>query len=370
MESESFVLQNPFLRLPEELHVQILQHLNGTDLLRSSEVCHFWYNLIANSKISMQKITLMVGFIDCTHTTCKLINIIKTSSRRYINISIFGFFHHNMASDVIKIIKVHCKTIENLDLRNVTNDEAVVEMLQIPNLQHLSLISDCEKQSNCAIYSMLLKSSNKLKSLKIDNISDHLVDCLENNNNLITLNLSFDVALELFEHDISEMFHFKLQHLITSGSLRNRVGDNFIKFLLTQANNLHSLQVESPSAFLLDTIFNELTTLKSICLKIMCEEYPRLDLNSNEKITELEFKNPIDLDFLKSFLVATPNIVVLIIKQLDLKIVDYISKNLKKLCKVCYFYDFEYATDHYYDDILQLPGGDGINKHINFVCIK
>lgn len=369
MEQESVELENPFLKLPEELHDFILQHLNGADLLRSSEVCHLWYNLIAISKISMQKITQMVGFIDCTHTTSNLINIIKTSPRRYINISIFGFFHHNMASDFIKIIKVHCKTIENLDLRSLTNDEAVVELLQIPNLHTLSLISDCEKAIDCATYSMLLKASNKLKSLKIDYISANLIECLESNNNLITLNLSYDVALQLFEHDISEMFHFKLQHLITAGSLRNYIGDNFIKFLLTQANNLQSLQVEAPSAFLLDTIFNELTALRRICFKIMCEEFPRLDLSINEKITELEFQNPIDLDFLKSFLIATPNIEVLIVKQLDLKIVDFITRNLKKLKKVYYFYDFDYSTDHYYDELLQLTG-DGINKHINFVCSK
>lgn len=369
MEQQSFEIENPFLRLPEELHDLILQHLNGADLLRSSEVCLLWYNLIAKSKISMQKITQMVGFIDCTHTTNKLVNIIKSSPRRYINISILGFFHHNMARDLIKIIKVHCKTIENLDLRSLTSDDAVVESLQIPNLQTLSLISDCEKQSDCAIYSMLLKASNKLKSLKIDYISDNLIDCLESNNNLITLNLSYDVALQLFEHDISERFYFKLQHLITAGSLRNHVGDNFIKFLHVQANNLQSLQVEAPSAFLLDTIFNELSALNRICLKIMWEDFPRLDLNVNEKITELEFLNPIDLDFLKSFLVATPNIEVLIIKQLDLKIVDFIARNLKKLTKVCYFYDFEYSTDHYYDELLHLPG-DGINKVINFVCIK
>ena len=117
--------------------------------------------------------------------------------------------------------------------------------------------------------------------------AEDLIDCLESNNYLITLNLSYDVALQLFEHDISEMFHFQLQHLITAGSLRNRVGDNFIKFLLTQTNNLQSLEVEAPSAFLLDTIFNELSALKSICFKIMCEEFPRLDLNINEKITKL-----------------------------------------------------------------------------------
>ncbi|CAO1406744.1 unnamed protein product [Diamesa tonsa] len=357
---------DPLLKVPEELHDLIFQHL---DVLKASEISMFWYNSIAASRECMKHLKLKYDvcsydFEMCDHKQDCYTALVNTP-RKYKSIQINCHRCSSFSNLCWKLISNQERMID-LDIKNMTLKENVAEVT-FPNLESLKIRH--HKSSQTINLFRKFRNSKKLKKLELISMFKVNTDILQNafikdlqiHQNLVELRLSSNIFDILFQTDVAATLTFKLKVLQIHTELKCHVMEredidiNFNKFLLTQRECLESISLPRVRQFyskvLLHTIFNKLNALKIVCLSNRHFEdgdhEPFLMQTKNTNIKKLSFGYQWQPSAIIELLTAAPNVVELKVDVITKEIVNFVAKNMKKLKRLDWLLDWEGGIKYY-----------------------
>lgn len=359
---------NPLTRISEDLHELIFQHLTGKDVLRLSLVSPQWHDFTSNSKNCMKLIKLKVVWLHniSTHSKTERFELIQKSLRKYQ----YFYFYCNSNAIVIEecmnILKAHAKSVVSIVSIDMISDVKVMNNIILPNLQSLSVREIIHKRYN-APNIVLLQASKQLTSIKLDiSANEHVIECLKNKN-LTEIDISYHMIENIFKNDVSGIFNFKLKTFCANtGIMNRRTEENFIKFLISQANNLKSLQLFRVNCNVMNTIISSMKALIHLQYQSLQDEVIVLDLNENKNIIFMEIRSEYKFERIKRVLEATPNLKELFVERITKELVEFLAYTMKMLKIVEYFFEDEVGVKQNYDLKLSLSVLD-INKTIKFI---
>ena len=360
---------NPLNRISEELHELIFQHLNGNDVLRFALVSPQWYDLTANSRNCMNLIKLKVVWLHniSTHSRKDRFELVQNSQRRYQHFYFYCNSNAIVIEECMNILTAHADSVVSIVAIDMISDALEMNSITLRNLQSLSVREIFHKRYN-APNIVLLQASTKLKSLKLDiSANEYVIECLQNKN-LTDLDISYHMIENIFKNDVSGILNFKLKTFCANtGVMHSRTEANFIKFILSQANNLESLQLFRVNCRVINTIINRMKALKHLHYQSLQDEVIVLELNVNTNITSMEIRSEYKFERIKPVLEATPNLIKLFIDRITKQLVEFLAFNMKELQIVEYLFEDEVGVKDNYDFKLSLSVLD-LNKRIKFTA--
>lgn len=320
----------------------IFSNLSAQDLLNISLVHSGWYNFVASSKKSMDKIKIEISLTK--RNKYDVLEILKNSDRRYrhfeYSLSLIGIDdafsilpNHQWKS--IKITKTTFDLLEDFNdciLKQMygTVEEIFLDSIQtksqcqsipyykFPALKKLTLkyvspeIIDVFKECKTLeeIYITSAASTYTRESFEI------IVKIFHINTNLRKLSIVTNNISDYFCQDISSLIQFKLEAFEARDiyNLTTKCIENFKFFLHNQMNYLKILDLGDWIAFDIVKMIFHMPNLRELTFKGFHNIESELDLNSiefyqSESITTL---NLIDafakIDILKVFILACPNV--------------------------------------------------------------
>lgn len=355
---------DPFKILNEDVHQNILQHLDGNEIKKLSLVSKSWHQIIGSSRECMRKII-------CRVDKQMHLDILKQSTRHYENFKVTPYqFVHQLTvtledfciknmwlneicdkeinhSGYVELIKSFSRSVEFLQIgdiatKNYSNRSAII--VNFPKLKKLHC-----SFTNRAAFSILLGNNPHLETVILssdllttdDNEFLHhdnvIVKFLAKNyqiKNLWLLNLE-----KLFFYDISSKVGH-LKHFTFTTNFHNLPADardNFIKFLKWQGNfdSLNMMGCRDKRTLL--EIWNSSIKFKKLFI-IDCnfyEELCTLDLQKNLFVKDIDFYLTSSLHAL-IFLQNSPNITQYKVRQLSKQLLEFSLRHLKYLKCVKY----------------------------------
>lgn len=358
---------DPLIKVPEELHDLIFQHLN---VLQASEISISWYNSVAASRECMKNVKLKYDvpyedFDMCEKKADCYIGLVKTP-RKYKSIQINCHRCLSFSNLCWKLVSNQERMIE-FDINNMILKGTVAEIM-LPNLERLQVRNKMSSQS-ISLFGRF-KNSKNIKKLELISIETAFTETLQNvslienlqiHQNLVELRLSSNIFDILFRSDVAATLKFKLKVLQIHTELRCHIMErqdidrNFNKFLLTQRECLESISLPRVRQFyskaLLHTIFNDLKALKVVCLSNRHFEdgdhEPFLLQTKNTNIKKLSFGYQWQPIAIMELLTAAPNVVELKVDVITKEIINFAAKNLKKLKRLDWLLDWEGGIKYY-----------------------
>ena len=354
---------DPLQRVPEELHYLIFSHLTVEEILNATKVTKHWNNMIGTSCECMKNIWINVG--DRFREPNKLeLKIIRNSRRKYENFKIsemenglqilvypprswlraqIDIQSFITKEEYMNLLKIICSTIKELDIfdMDIESNSEDNEILMIQNLCKIRF----GFVTSVAIEPFLLFNS-KLTTLTLDDISnvpsatknacETVIDLLKLNTNLIHLSLTSDIFTKIFSSDNSSYFQFSLKSLIVEYSDNTKIIlKNFETFLMSQNKLEHLVLCDWISVETIEFLFNVVSNIRHLTIDYFDENTLRMKpitLTVNNNLKEMDFDgNGLTLEFLKTFIIATPKLEMLYVFHLTIEIINYISKNILSL---------------------------------------
>ncbi|CAO1438841.1 unnamed protein product [Diamesa serratosioi] len=280
----------------------VFMHLSGKELKTMSEVCPAWYDIIAQSKICMAKLKLVIVYNERKPETMEIKEVLINSARKYQHITMYNENSIPVvvpADDLLILtksgrnwteVKLKCLNFEtNVDMINFFGifEPTVTKMY----LSHINF----KYYNDCIIdfkfpKLKILKTRLCTSTVQFDMFSDckTLVDfkmqcgkyaSCENEDNLRNLLygnkelkvLTFDCVFfyRIFEEDISKGISFQLKELKTTGiQQKNDLADkNFNMFLHTQSQCLEKLNLGTwLGRQTIRTVFSKLNVLQDLTI--------------------------------------------------------------------------------------------------------
>ncbi|CRK90322.1 CLUMA_CG004079, isoform A [Clunio marinus] len=362
---------NPSTFFSPEIVELILQHLTGTELLTTSQVSSSFYDSIANSKPSMQKIKLKLSRSQISDDEK---NILIKSKRKYENIEIEKFSHlidvtreilkvprrqwkfvsfrgidFESISDVNDVFSEFKSTIEELRMdqfyiRNVPKGFKYSSLLLFPKL-HTMEARCCqaflfhETFINCqSLECFIIKSGSAISTSAVEAIKN----LLETNTNLKILGIHFNVFNLLFHEGVLNHVKFKLTEFHAKDLYRTPIfydqqKKNLKRFLKGQIMTLESVSIGDWMGIDVVKLIFLFPRLKNLTLEgfhhsDLFISWDNVTLHRNHNITHLFLNDKSNnFDILKKILIATPNVKSLELYAIDKKTLKFIGKSCKKL---------------------------------------
>lgn len=300
-----------------------------------------------------------------SHSKKERFELIQKSARKYQNFYFYCNSNAIVIEECMNILTAHAKSVVSIVAIDMISDAQEMNNIQLPNLQSLSVREIIHKRYN-APNLVLLQASTKLKSLKLDiSANEYVIDCLQNKN-LTELDISYHMIENIFKKDVSWIFRFKLlTFCANTGAMDRRTEGNFIKFLLSQANNLESLQLFRVNCQVMDTIIKNMTALRHLHYQSLQDELIVLANNVNKNIIFMDIRSEYKFERIRRVLEATPMLQKLFIDRITKELVEFLAYTMRELKIVEYFFEDEVGVKENYDLKLSLSVLD-INKTIKF----
>lgn len=348
---------DPFVRIPEQLHDLVIQHIKSYKnirdfegrprfVLKLLEVSKTWRNFIQNSEKFNQNV--FIYFVKNEDVASS-----KLGKLRDANLTVFRSKDPTYLENVRQFIntsdqllislviqdatifqadKILCPTgcpkLESLFVFDITgarlNSKIIIENFRSTNLTYLSISRFRLAPSDVEAFTNFLISNHKLKTII-------LVD--------------FEGIQNIFLSDISRRIHFKLETLsfpiYENIRLRNtQMEINFIKFLATQSSSLNRLNFIRTTGLIIAAVFKHLVNLKYLRFFDICgaSDFTMENKEINERLENLMIPFMYNLDFIKPYLECAPNLNTLYIGGLSDSVLQYCGEHMKILQKLFYQY--------------------------------
>lgn len=260
-----------WLLLPVEVWLLIIEHLDPTSLIRSTEVCRKLCTIFETSQNLINKIRLSINFDDKSieRNTDDLVRILLSSQRQYTSINFKNSGVKCKELETIQILTKFSKNVKELNLEEYTGSPKVF-LCDFPKLKKLTLLS-CEVQwinyfSNCNHLTFLNIKARLWKT--VSKIDDHFVNFLLKQTFLKELVISGEIN-QLFKKNLSNEIPFRLQKLTINGDISFTDLKGSLEFFQTQ-NQLREVKICNIWWFAIENkeIFREIflksTQLKSV----------------------------------------------------------------------------------------------------------
>lgn len=327
---------DPMIKISEEIHQLLFQHLNGRDVLNCFEVSKTWNNFCKQSNFCARKYNLYVkeSFDENDRT------MLQESNRKYLNM-ICDFYQPTMIQSYSNLKKLSLRFCVPNKISDVqfTNLETLIIQKCPGKLYNPDHIVQCFKIfSRCTT----LKFLEMYEAITEENVN-LIWDLLQNNTGLKTLKIHpCSEFYHLFSGDYISNMAFRLTRLhyaipekfkITGTEFERNVV-NFFK----RQDKLRILDMNQATAKMMNAAFSNMKHIETIrVLRISGLE--GLELEMCESLTEFILPNTPGLIYIntnaifehKSFIDAAPNLELLYVFTLTKEIVDYIARKLLKL---------------------------------------
>ena len=363
---------DPLVMIPEELHDLVIQHFDGNDVLKASEVSKDWFNLTTASKKCVSKLKLMIISYKNISEKMKLqmlddMKMLQDSARRYQHVQLTGDYNDrdtrwqlSMGMECANLLKAHAESITSLMIHDIRTNRYESEVIPLVNLEHLEYSGEDQGPFK-HLHSLILTATCNLKYLDAQAYDQNLRECLKQNTKLEELRLSDEMVKDLFVTDLADKIKFKLKNLISKTIENLRYNEhNYIKFLASQGESLEFIKLHFTSSNVISTVFKEMKVLKRVELWDFKggERY----IEPTENVFQLEL-HYIPWDKMILLLRALPNLEWLRIDHLNKHIVEFAANNLFKLKLIIYNKDSDQTSIEYYEE-LRLSTAD-VNKDIS-----
>lgn len=337
---------DPMLRIPNELHALIFQHLDSYEsidktIIRSSEVSKTWFNFTKDSDI----------FIDAIEFHCDFGEIsFEKLTRKYKTFNLVC--DYETRSTVDESFQSFVNLMQNVSA-NLTEltiflkfdvFEFSPESIKPPNMQHLKVES--KRRLSLGKLVKFLRSEN-LKTFEVKNFildpddAEDFITFLSINKNLKELVLDKCEGLEhIFKSGIAQRIQFQLVQLllpIYEHVSLLKIGHNINSFLLQQIKSLEYLDLIHVSGAMLNTVFAHSKLLQYFRF-LKLSDSPAYDLFT-ETIHSLQYlKLPFmyRVDYIKPYIRCAPNLKELSIGGLSEEILDYVADHIPHLEEILY----------------------------------
>jgi hypothetical protein len=358
------------LKLLCDVHDLIFQHLTVDEILEVSLVSRNYYKTIGKSNAAMKQIWLNIGdrFNEPKREDLKAF---RASERSYQNfkmseienglqillfpkrqwkrgqIDIQSFLNFR---DFMNLLEIFHETIEELEIFDM--DIEFVEHQQELEFNKL-------KKLRVAFVTALamkpfMKNLRKLEKLTLEDVQDFemmnqrnsvetITKFLEVQPQLTHLSLSGEAFAKTFEE--KSVFDFELIYLrveFSGGSEKSRkLLKNFQTFLESQKKLQRLTFCDWTDVEVVQTIFKT-SFVSRISFDYFDSDSKKIDTNSlklseNQNIVNLDFEvENLELDWVKPFLLASPNITILYFFHVNQEVFDFVLRNCRNLKRLKY----------------------------------
>lgn len=357
---------DPFEKLPEEIHDEILKNFSTDELLHNlSLVSHKWYEIIGKSVICMDKVKLNFRakrktIFEERIETLKWMS--RKNSRKYISIQANCLLSEEVTKEFWSFLQ-HQESLVNLNVRSMKLDFDVTEDLMLPKLEYLKVMFIPRE-----IVNRLIVSTTKLKKLILWAESPLSYDeinylpnsttvaavkkCLESNENIDELEVQGRANFyALYHYDLSRFTKCKLKKLtikieMPPKNLTDLQLENILKFLHIQKDTLQYFYIDKCISKVFEFAFNnQMPNLETFRCDVELHEksiendVKDLKLVKNEKITNFELAYVKLFDDLKIFLELLPNVKEILVGHMNPRLMTFVANDLLHLESLIYRYD-------------------------------
>lgn len=350
---------DPFNLISRDIHSLILQHFNGSNIMKLSEVSIDWHENFAKHPDAMKKIKLLMKSNSRTKEEFdEKLDVIKNSIREYRVIVIHCQLQKALSDEFWKFLKLQSNHLEELKIKNIGFDLDPTPM-KLKNLRVLKLTL-----ASIGVRNALITSTTRLKFLKLKQISPMMlnfqppafakndtesVECMKMfrsmNPELEEIELHGGMQYyTLFCNDNKsddERPRFQLKSLrIKTQSRLSLIPEYVERNLISFLNTQKSIQKFSIDVCRKDVIlhaFNKMPNLTHLHLNILLMEEYRVNefgLTFNERLIELQIPYINNKDDIIEFLKLTPNLENLFLNHIFPDGIDFIARNLMQLKKL------------------------------------
>lgn len=385
---------DPFLRLPEDIFIEILKHFDVHERLFSlSLVSSQWYETIGKSNICMQNIKVNLRSkrktdFDERIETLKWMS--RKNARQYQHIQVNCLLAENVSQEFYSFL-TNCYSIETLFVRSMKLDSEVeLSNLSLPKLEYLKVMFIPRSAVNKLLVStsnlrrLILWNENplsydELNYLPDQNTLEDVKQCMSSNVKLEELEIQGRANFfAFFQQDISKSAQCELKKLTVKIEMKPELltesqEKNFISFLRSNADSLEYIYIDKCSTSVIQYVFNKMPNLKTIRFDILLDESNKLDIKElnlrvNQKITNFELPYVKLFDDLKDFLMLVPNVKSILIGHVIPRVLNYATESLSCLESLTFRYDdCAGGCERLYENMKK--GNMEINQNINLnVC--
>lgn len=348
-----------------ELPFLVMQHFNGSDLLKVSEVSKKWNHLVGiyTQRENGDKLRLAINETFKSQFTPDIIQ----SDRRYKSIRVLRVWE--TCAEVLQLLLDSAESFTDIH----TCYDIDMNDTQLTGVETLSLSLQTFYEYG------LLGSVQNLTKLVIDGKSEFphkIIDCLASNPKLEELVLESGAASKVFSYNMNKIpFSLKILKMsvkFNGGNLET----NLMTFLSQQVGTIEEIK-------LLDCSFNLLCKIMKLLPKLQRLTYSPLQLDqsfSNQPLINIfglmiRFPNIVEINLiypcmniLKNLLLVTPNLETLYVSGLNQQTLRVIEFSSKSIYTVRYAYLERNVT---IGDILTLYEEDkqsfaDVNSHLTF----
>lgn len=356
---------DPLSCLPDAQQL-ITQHFNGQDLLVMSEVCPTWCNLIADMPETMKKVKLNCSMAQPKSHQEKLsfIEAMDGSCRNYINMNVA--YDAGTQEDVLQIMRKSAKTVERLEIGEISACELSIEPEEWTRLKRVKL-----GNVSHSVLSFVLDSRLQLHTLILDRCfqmnhkSEIVAEFLSHQNELQALYIMAVNPLLLFmmqellnDQGDFQAAPFQLKNLYVGAEFSIPLGAfelmvvGLTTFLQSQTKMEKLMLLCLPDRQILGQIFRQLPALTS--LSLLCtphyffEGAGDIDLTVNHHITELRVAREFPAAEIEAMILHLPQLKILGIQTLTNFLIKCAARFLAKLELLEYN---EIENEDYYEQL-------------------
>lgn len=356
---------DPLEIIPDVFRDDLLQYFNVFDALEVlSLVSKGWCDAVGKSNHCMKKVRLNLrskrktDFVDRIET---LIWMSRKGGRSYQHLQINCLLDETITEEVWSFLEATSSSVETLNLRSMKIVDFNVTQLTMPKLEDLKMMFVPRDAMNSlmtattALRKLILRNEFPLCYDGIDytpsaDTLSSVKKCVAENQKLEELELQGRPHFfSFFQEDISKFTSFCLKKLVvkvemSAEKIAPEHEANLVKFLVHQANCLEHIYIDSCSAHVLKHVFNSLPKLNFIRFDIELREpnnfvIEELNIEPNERITQLELPYITLFDDVKKFLALVPNVERILVKHIIPKLIAHVVQSLPKITEIIYRYD-------------------------------
>jgi hypothetical protein len=350
--------RNPFIKLHEDIHPFILQHLTGKEVLNVFTISSKSYQTISESPAALKKIQFCFREFSSEEPSRSDVIALLESDRKYQYMRAeFPFIAD--AGRKLLLLKRFSQSL--VDLKICVVKDALASKLP-PSLSFLKLKS-LDIKASAQISVKLLQAASGIEKLFIgtDNMDEEVVSCLMKMKSLKELTLRGNRAILFAKHSMKDA-KFKLkaltvedtesenktpfdafimEYLDIESSTLKQTRTNFQIFVQQSAETMETLNFDVCSNEDVDLALGKLPALKHLNINEYPEDWgseSKLQLKPNESIKSFKCHGFDSLPKQTKFLECLTNLEVLSAMVMTQKHFEWIVRNKPTLKKLHFSY--------------------------------
>lgn len=356
---------DPLTYFPPEITDLFFSYLSVSEILSATEVSTKWNEVIGASLKTMKRVQLKFFWEEkSTFISNEVLDTLVSSKRKYQNIDLkYQSSHIDAVSTILssnnrqwKSVKLKrlnyssepphfidlLKHVEKSVVKLELNDFYVTQHEEEPvclNFNNLKVLKMKFFDGSNLIEKAFFKCQN-LEELQISSSyksSDVLKTIFKQNPKLKYLQISSGLFNEIFSLNLIQEIPFKLKVFKSTDDYRKTMIENLVPFFEKHMNFLEEISLSHINVEALQIVFHmpKLKKLRLGVIHTIGNNMNAVQLHVNQSIEVLSFHdNNNNLNSMKKFINATPNVKDLEMFSLTQPMMTFLSANAKKLEKL------------------------------------